>query len=107
MFFSAHRSATCSTTESNLLMVDSLDWLREHVPPFDWNLKGDPQGLTARELFDHPATPFSSMDSLLLSLREHRQWFHLTDEEGHQLDPPELSAADKIWVSVRQTPWAS
>ena len=88
-------------------MVNELDWLREQVPPFDWNLKGDPQGITARKLFGHPATPFASLDALLLSLREHRQWFHLTDEEGHQLDPPQLSAADETWVSQRQTPWAS
>jgi hypothetical protein len=88
-------------------MNDTLGWLRQHSPPFDWNLKGDPQGITTQKLFDHPEPPFDSLEALVLSLREHRQWFHLTDEEGRQLDPPELTADREIWVSERQSPWSS
>jgi len=88
-------------------MSKPLDWLRHHVPPFDWNLKGDPQGTTARALLGQPEIPFESLEILIHSLQEHRQWFHLTDEEGRQLDPPDIVADREIWVSLRQTPWSS
>lgn len=88
-------------------MSKPLDWLRHHVPPFDWNLKGDPQGTTARALLGQPEIPFESLEMLIHSLQEHRQWFHLTDEEGRQLDPADIVADREIWVSLRQTPWSS
>ena len=55
--------------ESNRLMSDTLGWLRQHSPPFDWNLKGDPQGITTLKLFAHPKPPFDSLEALVLSLR--------------------------------------
>jgi hypothetical protein len=91
-------------------MTDYLGWLRQQVPPFEWNLKGEPQGITARLLFEQSiklAGPFESLESLVQTLFEHRQWFHLTNEEGRQVELTDLGPGDEIWVAERQAPWTS
>lgn len=87
-----------------------LDWIKSHAPGYDWNLKGDPQGITLDELTALASGQRSDCESasdLAEVLFEHRMWFHLTDEEGHQIDQPAPPQHTAIWISVRSTPWAS
>lgn len=87
-----------------------LEWLKIVVPGYDWNLKGDPQGIVLTDLVDSVQREVSSnmqLSELADFLFDNRMWFHLTDEEGHQIDQPTPPAHLDIWVSVRSTPWAS
>lgn len=91
--------------------MDALTWLKNQTPEYDWNLKGDPQGITLTDLLTlslHQNGPFSDQDGLSMELSTHREWFHITDDEGRQLNSTDeiISAAD-FWISRRQTPWAS
>jgi hypothetical protein len=92
-------------------MNASLSWLKGHTPVYDWNLKGEPQGVTADALLTislNSAGPFSSPQQLQKELANQRPWFHLTDEEGRQYDSAEqIAAADGLWISQRQSPWSS
>ncbi len=87
-----------------------LDWIKTQTPDYDWNLKGDPQGITLVELSElalSQRNDCQSTSDLAGLLFEHRMWFHLTDEEGHQIDQPRPPEHTAIWISVRSTPWAS